>query len=217
MTYKRDRRFRRFLERFGEATSHQPVPPASIEKYRGKLPDLLLSYWQHEGWNGYDNGLIWTVNPDDYADTLEDWLAPTPLPDIDDYHVFARTAFGKLFAFGSKNGRTCTISPYWNAIFTKKSWANSKNQDWDNTISTFFGFATKEEYDIEDINGKPLFQRTLKRLGPCDVDEVYGFVPALVMGGEEIEANLQKMNIFIHLDILSQMSDERSLPMWNMP
>jgi hypothetical protein len=42
-----------------------------LKKYRGKLPDLLLDYWEHEGWNGHANGLLWTVNPDDYAGILE--------------------------------------------------------------------------------------------------------------------------------------------------
>jgi hypothetical protein len=212
--YKRDRRFRRFLEAFGEATYHEPVPQASIDKYRGKLPDILLTYWEQEGWNGYDNGLLWTVNPDDYADILADWIAPTPLPEIDDYHVFARTAFGEMYAFGSKYGRTITVNPYLNAIFAEKSWITSVDKEWNETMTQFFGFATKEEYEVYDTHNKPMFQRALKRLGPLGPNEMFGFVPALLLGGEELEKNLEKTNVFIHLDILSSLAENRALPIW---
>jgi hypothetical protein len=212
--YERDFDFEDFIEVFGEATYHEPVPQASIEKYRGKLPDILLTYWEQEGWNGYDNGLLWTVNPDDYADILADWIAPTPLPEIDDYHVFARTAFGTLYAFGSKNGRYFGVTPYWNAVFANKSWVTSVDHEWDETITQFFGFSTKEDYDVEDIKEKGMFDRAVKRLGPLGPNEMFGFVPALLLGGEEVEKNLEKTNIFIHLDILANLADERIMPRW---
>lgn len=156
------------------------------------------------------------MNPDDYADTLEDWLEPTPLPAIDDYHVFARTAFGELIAFGSKNGHIIKVDPMWNAIYAVKNWITVLNTKWDKKISMFFGFAEKSKFDLDDMEDKPLFAPALKRLGPLGPDEMYGFVPALALGGTTKEENLKKMNIFVHLDILSELSDERVMPNWNL-
>ena len=54
----RDECFEVFIDEFGEATHRDAVPASSIEKWRGKLPDQLLTYWKEEGWCGYANGLL---------------------------------------------------------------------------------------------------------------------------------------------------------------
>lgn len=106
----RDKLFSFFISQFGEATSQANVPDETVAKFQGVLPDQLLSYWKSEGWCGYRHGLFWTVNPDDYADVLDMWLEDTPFEEIDSYHVIARTAFGKLFAWGERTGPSLTVS-----------------------------------------------------------------------------------------------------------
>ncbi|WP_283204933.1 GAD-like domain-containing protein, partial [Chitinivorax sp. B] len=44
-----------FLKKFGPAFGRQWVPQSSIDRYRGKLPDQLLKYWEGYGWAGYAN------------------------------------------------------------------------------------------------------------------------------------------------------------------
>jgi hypothetical protein len=100
----RDENFEVFIDEFGEATHRVEVPVASIEKWRGKLPDQLLTNWQEEGWCGYANGLFWTVDPDDYEDIVDEWLEDIPLEQLDAFHVIARTAFGDLYLWGEKTG-----------------------------------------------------------------------------------------------------------------
>ncbi|BEV17158.1 hypothetical protein HBDW_39460 [Herbaspirillum sp. DW155] len=69
----RDEDFKYFISNFGEATKRSPVPTESIEKWRDKLPDQLLKYWEREGWCEYANGLFCTVDPDDYEDLVDEW------------------------------------------------------------------------------------------------------------------------------------------------
>lgn len=38
---------------------------------------------------------------------------------------------------------------------------------------------------------------------------MYGFVPALVMGGSPKLENLQKLDAHVHLDILAQMGEKK--------
>ncbi|WP_369586526.1 GAD-like domain-containing protein [Kingella oralis] len=45
-----------------------------INKYRGKLPDRLLEYWQEYGFCHFADGLFWLTNPEDYEDILAEWL-----------------------------------------------------------------------------------------------------------------------------------------------
>ena len=80
------------------------MPPEKIEKFRGKLPDKLLEYCQEYGWCGYAKGLLWTVDPGEWEDTLEDWIGDTPFMEKDAYYVIARSAFGKLVLWGTNTG-----------------------------------------------------------------------------------------------------------------
>jgi hypothetical protein len=89
------------------------VPLSSIERYRGKLPDQLLAYWEENGWCGYADGLFWTVNPQDYEAALEAWIGDTPLMEEDSYYVIARSAFGDLYLFG---GDHCVFHANWTPV-----------------------------------------------------------------------------------------------------
>ncbi|WP_286867218.1 GAD-like domain-containing protein, partial [Herbaspirillum sp. UBA812] len=78
----RDEDFEFFISNFGEATKRTAVPAASLEKWRDKLPEQLLTYWQQEGWCEYRDGLFCTVDPDEYEDLVDEWLADTGLGEV---------------------------------------------------------------------------------------------------------------------------------------
>ena len=211
VSYKRDVYFRRFIRVFGEATYHEPVPQEAIDKYKGILPSLLLSYWRHEGWNGYSNGMLWIVNPDNYAGNLEKWLENTDLSKRDKYYVFARNSFGNLYVISAKTKQVFFIVPYLNAVFYTEKDLCAINTNQNDAIEHFFGFARRDKFDLDGDNGEPLFDKTLKRLGPCNENEMYTFVPPMLMGGTLAEKDLKKVNMFVQLDILANLSDERTL------
>lgn len=202
----RDEDFEYFVSKFGEATSRVDVPRASIEKWRGKLPDLLLTYWQEEGWCGYANGLFWIVNPDDYEDLVDEWLENTSIEQIDAFHVVGRTAFGDFHVCGERTGVNMTICCPINAIFAlpKELKPKSKeDQDW--SVRAFLGLSVSG-CDLKDESGVPLFERAVAKLGPLEPDEIYGFEPAIVIGGKMQLENLAKLNLDVHLTILRQLA-----------
>ncbi|WP_229520035.1 T6SS immunity protein Tdi1 domain-containing protein [Massilia oculi] len=47
--------------------------------------------------------------------------------------------------------------------------------------------------------GEPLYSRALAELGPLGFDEVYGFEPAIVLGGKMRLENLAKLKLDVHL------------------
>ncbi len=202
----RDEDFEVFIGEFGEATHRIDVPAEAIQKWRGKLPDQLLTYWQEEGWCGYANGLFWIVNPDDYEDLVDEWLENTPLEQVDAFHVIGRTAFGKLYVCGERTGVSVRISCPINAIFAlpKELKPKSKeNQDW--SVRSFFGLSASD-CDLKDESGVQLFERAVAKLGPLEPDEVYGFEPAIVLGGKMRLENLAKLKLDVHLTILRQLA-----------
>jgi len=211
----RDEDFEVFIDEFGEATHRINVPPGAVQKWRGKLPDLLLTYWQEEGWCGYANGLFWFVNPDDYEDIIDEWLENTPLEQIDTFHVIARTGFGDLHVCGESTGLSVTISCPINAIFALPGNLKPKSkEDLDWSLRDFVGLSASG-CDLKDESGVPLFERAVAKLGALEPDEVYGFEPAIAVGGRMRLENLAKLKLDTHLTILRQLASP-TLPFSNV-
>jgi hypothetical protein len=59
---------------------------------------------------------------------------------------------------------------------------------------------------VEGSDFFSLFRRARRKLGLLKSDEMYGFVPALMLGGSEELENLEKVKIIEHLIFLSQLS-----------
>ncbi|EPM49791.1 GAD-like domain-containing protein [Pseudomonas syringae] len=196
-----------FLKKFGSAIEHQVVPNSSIERYKNKLPEQLLKYWEDFGWCGYAEGLFWTVNPQDYESLLNTWLAGTEAFKSDNYHVIARSAFGELYLWGEKSADSLSITSYLSRYSTNNSVFAGKNLDFG--VKVFFSSMQLEHNDLDS-----LFKPALKSLGPLKADEMYGFVPALALGGPVALKNLQKVKTIEHLAFLSQISP---LQDWGFP
>ncbi|VVN92607.1 GAD-like domain-containing protein [Pseudomonas fluorescens] len=208
----RDPHFAYFIEKFGEATHRTPVPEASLAQWIDKLPPILLTCWREEGWAGYANGRLWTVNPDDYEDIKDAWLEETPLATLDNFHVIARGAFGDLYLCGERTGRSVTIVCLHNEILAlKNNLKPSALHEQDLSIQSFFGSREPDDLDYPDANGKLLFDRAVKKYGPLAPDEMYGFEPALVLGGTAKLENLRRLKLDPHLHILRQF-DSPTLP-----
>lgn len=78
--------------------------------------------------------------------------------------------------------------------------------DLDQSVRAFFGSRTKEGCDFADVNGINLFGAALKKFGHLKHDEMYGFVPALSLGGPATLEYLQKVKAVEHLVLLAQFA-----------
>jgi hypothetical protein len=194
---------------FGPAIHTQVVQPEQIAKFKGKLPDQLLSYWQQYGWSGYGKGLFWLVNPDEYEPALEAWIGDTPFMENDAHYVIARSAFGELYLWGIKTGPSLRVQSQWGMIFPSDR--SDKIQEGKQDFLARMFFQTKKKSDLEenDFLDKPLFDRALKTLGPLAPDEMYGFEPALALGGKADLKNLRKVKCVEHLVMLAQLGERQ--------
>lgn len=205
MTTEWDIGIREFLTEFGNANPSQAVTDEQIEAYRGKFPDTLLRFWKEQGWGGYADGLFWTVNPADYHDVLQQWLVDTPHENEPDNYVIARSAFGNLYIWNSKKGYAfkITLPNHW--LRKGPHDVEVGRNELEDKADSFFCVMNKKRLDQTDEYNKPLFQKALKRLGPLKPNEMYGYVPAICLGGKELLTNLQKVDIFVHLSILAEL------------
>ena len=109
-----------------------------------------------------------------------------------------------------------TISCLNNEILALKNKLKPKPlHDQDSSIQSFFGSRKPEDFDYPDANGKLLFERAIKKYGPLEPDEMYGFEPALVVGGSATLDNLRRLKLDPHLHILRQF-DSPTLPFSNI-
>lgn len=195
-----DQVFARFLEKFGDPVDCHEVPASSIERYAGKLPNRLLEYWAEHGWCGYGNGIFWLVNPQEYEGVAASWLQGTIFEKRDIYHIIARSAFGDLYFWGETTGYALNIT----SIFSRCVINDPAIMplDMDKAFQNFLISRKVSSNDFED-----LFEPARKKLGTLRHDEMYGFVPALMLGGSETLGNLEKVKAVEHLIILSQLTE----------
>jgi hypothetical protein len=204
-----------FFERWGKPFTTEPASQETLEKFRGKLPDRLLELWRTHGFCGFRDGLFWITNPDDYEPALDAWFGDTPIMKEDNYHVIARNAFGKLYLWGTRTGgRYELMSPSMGWLYNNNNVREERDirsGKADCALSIFLAIKSPDREDNNDKNGKPLFERAVKKFGPLAADEMFAFTPALALGGEQLLKNLSKVDVHIHLDLLSQMVEHQML------
>ena len=207
MSFILDEDFEWFLEKFGEPRKTQSVTQELLNKYRGKLPDRLLEYWQEYGFCSFKDGLFWIVNPDEYQDTMKTWLKGTGILEIDTFHVFSRSGFGSLYLWGEKTGHSWRIDIRDAEIFHKKNYEkdilNGKSSE---LIMTFFSITAINSIDLEDVDtDESIFESAVEKFGSLKQDEMFTFEPALFLGGEQTLKTVNKVNFFIQSEILASM------------
>lgn len=196
-------------EGFGPPIFSEKVSEETIKKYQGKLPNQLLEYWKAYGFSGWGNGLFWLVNPEDYQDVLDAWLEHVELSPHEEYFVIARTAFGDLSIWGTIHGQYFTISSLMNQIFP--SMEVMEKDEGDLLIRIFMSSKEKRFIDIKDYKNKPLFDRAIKKYGELNKNEMLGFEPALILGGEAKLENVRKLPIISHLQFLASLDKPRMM------
>lgn len=195
-----DKVFARFLEKFGSPVDRQDVPPSSIERYRGKLPNKLLEYWSEHGWCGYGNGIFWIVNPQEYEGVVDSWIKGTEFEKRDNYYLIARGAFGDLYLWGEKTGFSLKITSVFSRCVVHDFEPTPEQMD--RKLQDFIVSRKVNSNDIED-----LFDSATRKLGNLGPDEMYGFVPAIMLGGTPTLDNIEKLKAVEHLTILSQLAE----------
>ncbi|CAH1544316.1 Glutamyl-tRNA amidotransferase [Vibrio rotiferianus] len=204
-----DTRLERFQRRMGAAFVSQEVPLQALEHYECILPTNLLAYWERHGWCGYNNGLYWTVNPNDYRDIIERLCALSQLDDPSETYVIARGAFGNLEIWNSKRGN---VMSYYPVVGLLNQWdidikPEKTEEELESSMASFFWRASSYRHDQVDEYEEPLFERALDKLGPLAENEMYAFVPATCLGGKWLLENLQKVDITPHLEMLMDLEE----------
>lgn len=177
-----------------------------LEHLSGRLPAKLLEIWRDVGMGGFGNGMFWLVDPVEYSPVAKAWAEAVGL-DGNGLWIIARSAFGELFLWDESTTSIVTILAPYQTIYRSDARTVPEPEHADLHLSIFIGMQNPDELDFEDVSEKGLFRRALKRLGPLNEHEMYGFEPALALGGKPVLENLRKVNAIEHLLLLPQLGD----------
>ena len=148
-------------------TMERKIDADIIEKYRSRVSDEIIEMWNEYGEGSFCNGYFRIVNPDDYAELICEtyFRGQCAVP------LFV-TAFGDVI--------TWEENAYLGMI-------NYKSEDFNiivKSFSLFFRFLD-EKYFTDKFFDFILFEEARKKLGELSIDESYGFVPILPLGGKK--------------------------------
>lgn len=201
------REYSEFFEEFGDGEQYSCASAEILAKYRGVLSDSLLEIWQQYGWCSYGGGIFWTVNPDEYDWLVKGWVRPLDGLPEDRYFVIGRSAFGEFYCVRQHGAKVFTICCPFAAVMARRTQLAEGNVE--DALELFFGGRMPEDFDFDDENDQPMFEAARSALGPLRPDEIYGMVPILAAGGQADVANLQKLNLGVHIDIIKQLAGVR--------
>lgn len=178
-------------------TKYGDVSIETINKYKGILPDELLSIWQTMGYGVYEDGFLQLVNPDEY-EFVFDYIDKLLEPSI----VFGITALGDLLIWEGNNNKTIASDEGNRVkIINIQSCKSRALDNFRGAIDIFFDdyFIAKKDYfdskaylDVKD------------KLPKLQYGQCYGYVPALALGGKASNKNLQVVDAKTYIDIVGQ-------------
>ncbi|MER0240404.1 GAD-like domain-containing protein [Fulvimarina sp. MAC8] len=180
---------------------------AQIEAYRGKLPDYLLQFWADHGWCSWSDGQYWLCDPALPKPVLDYVFRSDPEFDPEKMFAFGYTAFGEIDIW--YGDATIRLHLLMNKVRVEPREYDLEHQRyWTDEIMLglrFMGRFAPVTPPWEDDDYQNMMPEAVKRLGRLDWGEIYGFVPALSLGGPNSVDHLQKMPLVEHLTFLASV------------
>ena len=199
-----------FYEKMGPGFFQEKFPDDVIEEYSNRLSSTLIKYWNKYGWCGYGNGIFRTVNPKRYTAVVDEWLKGTPFENYDSYHLIALGGFGKIYLWGEKTGNSLSITASYGTMYPtdKIDFISRKIDNYELLIKSFFAGMDRKYLDEQDEKGEGLFDKAATLLGYLKLGEIYGFSPAIPMGGTVAIDHVKKVDAVSHLYFLASLGEK---------
>lgn len=187
--------FDEFLKKFPPDSDLEKPSEEVLDGLSGILPDELLDFWEKYGFGNYGQGIIKVINPLDYMNSLYTWLGKEDFSKI----PILITGFGDIFYFrilSEDENDVCLLDIHYREINVCAY-----------SFEDFFeDFITDDEI-IEEVLKKDLFMESLKNKGILKNNEIFCFVPALILGGSETSENTDKAQADVHQLLLFDLGN----------
>lgn len=172
------------------------------------MPDALIQFWQEHGRGAYEDGLYWFCDPALYQPVINEIFKFDPEYNPLEMTVVGHDAFGELLVWHRERFNV-SVNLLDGTVFNPPE-ASRTDSDTGKRFTADFcagvfltGFLDADPPTDED--GEPIIPDAKARLGKLAVNEIYGFVPALMLGGQRLSANLQKFYAPEHMAYLASL------------
>ncbi|MCM1269973.1 MAG: DUF1851 domain-containing protein [Ruminococcus flavefaciens] len=158
-----------------------------INRYTKKIPESLMEIWMKCGLGSFWDGYIKIINPDDYIDLLKSsyFRGDVAIP-------IMVTAFGDIITW-EKN-------KYVGIVEYRYGKSEIMISDFD-----LFLFLLNDSSFTDKFFQFNKYQEALRRYGKLAMDESFGYVPILALGGKENVDNIKKVKTKEHIALITDL------------
>lgn len=183
-----------FLEMYSPNDKLQKPDEKILEFGKKTLPKEVIELWTNYGFGNYGNGIIKIVDPRDYMGSFYKWIGKENFNKI----PIAITAFGDIFFYDKTNDTISFLDIHYRKIDLCTD-----------TCQEFFDkFLVNEKIRITLLKEK-IFNDALNKIGKLLNNEIYIFLPALILGGNETTENMKKGDASTHQHLLFDLGTSK--------
>jgi hypothetical protein len=199
--------FEWILDENGELENRVSVERDETERYVGKVPDGLIRFWRQNGRGSYYRGAYWFCDPAPFQPLIEQIFAGDPEYDPAMMTTVMYTASGELRIWHPEKKKIYVRFELQDVDNPPpSSWHSSKDGKPFSDDSIIGDLCHNSEGPFRgDENEDEFLNAAIARLGHLAPGEIYGFVPAIQLGGDYVVENLQKVRVLEHLAFLAQL------------
>lgn len=164
-----------------------------LKQFENILPSELLNFWKEYGFGNYGNGIIKVVNPLDYMESLYEWLGKEDFSKL----PILVTGFGDIFYYrklSEVDEDICLLNIHYGKIEVCSY-----------SLGDFLKSYIVSVDNYSEILKKELFDQAYATKGNLKSNEIYYFVPALILGGKESIEFIDKGDANVHQSLLFQL------------
>jgi hypothetical protein len=187
--------FESFVEQRGKNVTFEIPTSKEIQQFSNTLPDFLLKVWQVHGFGSYASGFFFISSPNYFNSILDIYFGKDHT-----YTVFCRTSFGDLLIWNHAEPQIISLD-----AASGRGIVMSDDGD----INSFFEF-TMDNNKFYDAHRYGLHLKAIKKFGQLQEDQVFGFFPALSLGGEEKLENIKVVQLREYLAMLAEIAVENN-------
>ena len=185
--------FASFLQKYPPCGELQKPESEFLKMASKVVPAELIDFWHQYGFGSYGEGIIKVVNPTDYMGSLYKWLGKEDFSKI----PIMVTAFGDIIYYrrlSETEDDICMLNIHYRKV---EVLAYSFKDFWEKTVT--------DKKVMEQLLYHDLYKQAVYAKGALQKNEIFFFVPALIMGGKPAIENVDKGDAVTHMHLLFEL------------
>lgn len=196
------------LDEFGPPQGDGPISQAEAERYRGRIPDAMIEFWLNHGRGSWHNGLIWLCDPEQLRPVMETLFKNDPEIRPGEVIPYLRDAFGYIRAWHPRLklvSIATNLAQVSNTDITVQVIDGERPFDDDMAVAGPVYSSLAHEWGWGNVvDGTPVFDAVLARLGPIREGQVYVMTPHFLLGGDGVAEDFSIGGLVEYLGFLIQ-------------